>query len=131
MPDGGAVENGALLSANELEKCGYFVHSPSDDVPVLPNQKKDDDEKDKTYKPPKHSSTLDDEAPEQIYGSDGEELVSETDYGHKLVRPYIHMSNPASLYRYLAREKGTKKETRNYGATKKNSPTKEEESHCC
>ena len=27
MPDRGAVENGALLSASDLEKCGYFVNS--------------------------------------------------------------------------------------------------------
>lgn len=66
----GAIENGALLSASKLEKHGYFVNSPSssDDVPL------------------KHSSALDDEAPEQIYGSDGEELMSETEYGRELVR---------------------------------------------
>ena len=82
MPDGGAVENGALLSVSELKKRGYFVNSPSDDVPVGPilsNQNKDDNKKDKTYQPLKHSSTLDDDAPEQIYGSDGEELISETE----------------------------------------------------
>ena len=48
MPDGGAMENSALLSASDLEKCGYFVNSPSDDVPVGPilsNQNKDDDKK--------------------------------------------------------------------------------------
>jgi hypothetical protein len=38
------------------------------------------------YQPPKHSSALDDEAPEQIYSSDGEELISETEYSHELVR---------------------------------------------
>jgi hypothetical protein len=97
MPDGGAVENGALLSASELEKRGYFVNSPSDDVPVLSNQNKDDDKKDKMYQPPKHNSALDDEAPEQIYGSDGEEIISETEYGHELVRFYIHTDNPKSL----------------------------------
>ena len=85
-PDGGAVENGTLLSASELKKCGYFINSPSDNVPVLSNKTKDDNRKDKTYQPPKHSSALDDEAPEQIYGSDGEELMSETEYGHELVR---------------------------------------------
>ena len=97
MPDGGAVENGALLSASELEKRGYFVNSPSDDVPALSNQNKDDDKKDKMYQPPKLSSALDDEAPEQIYGSDGEELISETEYGLELVRFHIHTSNPKSL----------------------------------
>ena len=50
LPDGGAVENGALLSASELEKCG-FMNSPSDNMPVLSNQKKDE-EKDKMYQPP-------------------------------------------------------------------------------
>ena len=48
IPDGGAMENGALLSASKLEKRGYFVNSPSDDVPVLAKIK-DDDEKDKAY----------------------------------------------------------------------------------
>jgi hypothetical protein len=32
------MENGALLSASELEKCGYFMNSLSDDVPVISNQ---------------------------------------------------------------------------------------------
>jgi len=71
---------------SKLEKCGYFVNLPSDDVPVLSNKTKDDDGKDKTYQSPKHSSALDDEAPEQIYGSDGEELTSKTEYGCELVR---------------------------------------------
>jgi hypothetical protein len=48
-----------LLSASELEKRGYFVNSPSDDVPVLAKIKDDDDdEKDKTYQPPENSSAL-------------------------------------------------------------------------
>ena len=98
MPDGGATENGALLSASELEKHGFFINSPSDDtVPVPLNQTKNDDGKDKTYRPPKQSNALDDEAPEQIYGSDGEELTSETEYGCELVRFYICKSNPESL----------------------------------
>ena len=87
------MENGALLSASELEKRGYFINSPSDDVPVLAKIK-DDDEKDKAYRPPKQSSALDDEEPEQIYGSDGEELISETDHGCELVRFHIHTSDP-------------------------------------
>ena len=96
IPDGGAMENGALLSASELEKRGFFVNSPSDDVLTLAKIRDDDerdDEKDKAYRPPKHSSALDDEAPEQIYGSDGEELTSETDRGRELVSVYIHTSN--------------------------------------
>jgi hypothetical protein len=66
MPDGCAMENGALLSASKLKKCSYFVNSPSDDVlaSVLSNQNKDDNKKDKMYQPLKHSSALDDEAPE-------------------------------------------------------------------
>jgi hypothetical protein len=87
------VENGALLSASELEKRGHFVNSPSDDVPILAKSK-DDDEKDKAYRPPKHSNALEDEEPEQIYGSDGEELTSETDHGRELVRFHIHTYNP-------------------------------------
>ena len=40
------------------------------------------------------SSALDDEAPEQIHGSDEEDLISEIEYGYELVRFYIHTSNP-------------------------------------
>jgi hypothetical protein len=86
------MENGVLLSASELEKRGYFVNSPSDDVPTLAKIK-DDDEKDKAYRPPKHSNALEDEEPEQIYGSDGEELMSETDRGRELVSFHTHTSN--------------------------------------
>jgi len=87
-PDGDAVENGALLSASELQKRGHFVNSPSDEVPVPVDQhstKKDNVAKDKMYRPPKRSNDLDNEAPRFIYGSDGEELTSETECGHKLV----------------------------------------------
>ena len=78
--DGGAVKNGALLSATELKKCGYFVNSPLDEIPVQADQTKEDyDGKDRTYQPPKHSNALDDEAPGSIYGSNGEELMSETE----------------------------------------------------
>lgn len=94
IPDGGAMDNGVLLSASELEKRGYFVNSPSDDVPILAKTK-EDDEKDKNYRPLKHShsSALDDEVPEQIYGSDGEEIMSETHHGRELVRFHIYTSN--------------------------------------
>ena len=79
-PDGDTVENGFLLSADELEACGHFVHSPSDDFSILKKAKKNDvggsnadgsDADDKTYKPPQKSDELDGEAPEAIYGSDG------------------------------------------------------------
>jgi len=79
-----------------LRSAVFFVNSPSDDVPVLSNQKKDE-EKDKMYQPPKHSNALDDEAPEQIYGSDGEELTNKTEYGCELVRFDIYTSNPELL----------------------------------
>jgi hypothetical protein len=136
MPDGGAVENGALLSVSELEKHGYFVNSLSDNVrvgPVLSNQNKDDDnKKDKMYQPPKHSSALDDEAPAQIYGSDGEELISETEYGHELVRFHIHTYNPESLQRFVARKTGEKEEARKFRDTEKIGPPKhKEEKLCC
>ena len=88
IPNGGAVENGALLSATELEKHSYFINSPSDEIPVqaASDQTKEDyDGKDRTYWPPKRSNTLDDEAPGSIYGSDGEELMSETEWGRELV----------------------------------------------
>ena len=101
MPDGGAMENGALLSASELEKHSFFINSPSDDVPVPSNQTKNNDGKDKTYQPPKCSNALDDEAPEQIFGSDGEELTSETEYGCKLVRFFISAPVILSHHKYL------------------------------
>ena len=87
------MENGTLLSVSELKKRGYFVNSPSNDVPVLAKIK-DDDEKDKVYQPLKQSSALDDEEPDQIYGSDGEELTSEMDHSHELIRFHICTSNP-------------------------------------
>jgi hypothetical protein len=88
-PDGDAVEDGALLSASELHARGHFVNSPSDAEPIIfPGKTKDDDNnlKDKSYQPPKCSNALDDEAPERIYASDGEEVTSETEQGHELVR---------------------------------------------
>ncbi len=87
-PDGDAVENGALLSASELYKRGHFLNSPSDAVPLDgPIQNNDDsDVKDKTYQPPKRSNALDNEAPEMVYASNGEEITSETEKGCELVR---------------------------------------------
>lgn len=86
-PNGDAVENGALLSASELQARGHFVHSPSDAVPIPVEQKKDneDQKNDKTYQPPKKSDALDNEAPNSIYTSDGEEVTTETEYGTELV----------------------------------------------
>jgi len=88
-PDGDAVENGLLLSAEELIARGHFVNSPSDTVPIVAKTKtkhdEDDDPEDKTYQPPKKSNDMDDEAPGVIYGSDGEEILSETEYGRDLV----------------------------------------------
>jgi hypothetical protein len=77
-----------LLSASELhhDTCGYFVNSPSDTAPISTKTKNiDDDPKDKSYQPPKHSNALDDKAPEHIYTSNGEEVTSEMDFGHELV----------------------------------------------
>ena len=86
-PDGDAVENGALLSASELEKRGHFVNSPSDlqPIPAISQTEKDDDPEDKTYKPPKKSNALENEAPQAIFGSDGEEISSETEHGREVV----------------------------------------------
>jgi hypothetical protein len=77
-----------LLSARELQARGHFVNSPSDTAPILDAKIKDteEDPKDKSYQPPKHSNVLDDEAPDCIYTSDGEEATSETDFGFELVR---------------------------------------------
>jgi hypothetical protein len=75
-----------LLSASELHKRGHFINSPSDETPILDAKTKDiDDPKDKSYRPVKRSDALDDEAPEYIYTSDGEEVTSETEFGHELV----------------------------------------------
>jgi len=82
-PDGDAVENGALLSASELHAHGHFVNSPSDTAPVPISKTKevDNDLKDKSYQPPKRSNALDNKAPEYIYTSDGDEVMSETEFG--------------------------------------------------
>lgn len=98
-PDGDAVENGILLSATELQRRGHFVYSPSDEVvvpiPLDPSksdktknksEEEEDSAKDKTYRPPKHSNPLDNEAPPSIYTTDGEEVTTETEYGRELVR---------------------------------------------
>ena len=45
----------------------------------------DNDPKDKSYQPLKHSNALDDEAPKCIYTSNGEEVTSETEFGRELV----------------------------------------------
>jgi hypothetical protein len=86
-PDGDAVENAVLLSASELQARGHFVYSPSKEAPALADKTEDDceDPKDKSYEPPKRSNALDDEAPERIYSSGGEEVTSETEQGRELV----------------------------------------------
>jgi hypothetical protein len=65
---------------------------------VLPNPSEqsrnkswgDDSAKDKTYQPPKRSNPLDDEAPQTIYTTEGEEITSETEYGRELVRRCLY-----------------------------------------
>ena len=87
-PDGDAVEDGVLLSASELHKRGHFINSPSDTIPTFGTKSKnisDSDPKDKSYRPLKCTDALDDEAPEFIYTSDGEEVTSETEFGRELV----------------------------------------------
>ena len=93
-PDGDAVENGALLSASELHAHGHFVNSPSDTAPTQATlvekiKGNNNDLKDKPYQPPKRSDALDNEAPEHIHASDGEEITSEMEYGHELVRSQL------------------------------------------
>jgi len=65
-----------------------FFHSPSDitPIPVARSEDNNDDIKNKTYRPSKHSNALNDEAPKSIYASDGKEVTSETEHGHELVR---------------------------------------------
>jgi len=65
----------------------HFVNSPSDTAPTLVEKTKgnNNNPKDKPYQPPKHSDTLDNEVPERIHASDGEEIMSETEYGCELV----------------------------------------------
>ena len=86
-PNGDAVKNGALLSASKLHACGHFVNSPSDTAPTLVEKTKgnNNDLKDKPYQLPKHSDALDNEAPEHIHASNGEEITSEMEYGCELV----------------------------------------------
>ena len=48
------------VPSTELEQRGYFIHSPSDEVP-------DDDGEDKTYRPPKCSNSLDDDETPGVY----------------------------------------------------------------
>ncbi len=87
-PVGDAVDkDGNLLSASKLT----FVNSPSDEIPALPltkdktapGPKKDND---KDYRPPKRSQALDEEVPENIFDSNSEEVVVETEKGQKIVR---------------------------------------------
>jgi hypothetical protein len=82
-----------LLSASELQKRRFFFHSPSDTAPIPAAQTEDKnhDVKDKTYRPPKRSNALDDEAPKSIYASDGEEVTIETEHGRELVRQHQYM----------------------------------------
>ena len=73
---------------SELHARGHFVNSPSDTAPIILSTKTknvDNDPRDKTYQAPKHSNALDDEAPDRIYASDGEEATSKTDFGRELV----------------------------------------------
>ena len=72
-----------------------WPHSPSDivDLNPIPVQKAqtskkntDNDDSDKAYRPPKRSNPLNDEAPEEIYEDDGEELEIETEKGKEIVR---------------------------------------------
>ena len=76
-----------MLSASELHVRSHFVNSPSDEASNLGKKTKDidDDPKDKSYQPLKCSNALDDEAPECIYTSNGEEVTSETEFGRELV----------------------------------------------
>jgi hypothetical protein len=79
-----------LLSASELQARGHFVYSPSDTLPERAKDSEDDNPKDKSYQLPKRSrgNVLDDDMPEYIFTSDGEEVVSETDLGRELVSGY-------------------------------------------
>jgi hypothetical protein len=112
-PDGDAVENGVLLSASELQARGFFVNSPSDAAPILPipekkNKVDEDDKNDRTYQPPKRSNALDNEAPKSIYTSNGEEVITETEYGtgnkSLVMKKFILMS-------LVSERKGSRKES--------------------
>jgi hypothetical protein len=96
-PDGDTVEDGILLSATELQRRGHFIYSPSNAVvlPIPSEQSRnksggDDSTKDKTYQPPKHSNPLDDEAPQTIYTTKGEEITSKTEYDCELVKKHLY-----------------------------------------
>ena len=60
-------------------------------APAAQTEDNNDNIKDKIYWLSKHSNALDGEAPKSIYGSDGEEVMIETEHGRELVRGNIHM----------------------------------------
>ena len=91
-PDGEAVAADGISLWDESEMV--WPHSPSDvvDPNPIPVQKAqtskkntDNDDSDKAYRPPKQSNPLDDEAPEEIYDDDGEELEIEMEKGKEIV----------------------------------------------
>ncbi|KAJ7588339.1 hypothetical protein C8J56DRAFT_68016, partial [Mycena floridula] len=79
--DGDAVNgDGTLKDAGDME----WPESATEEIPKKP--KKNKDTGNLAYHPPKQSDELDDEAPEELYGSDGEELVSLTERGQEMHR---------------------------------------------
>jgi hypothetical protein len=81
----------------------------------------DDDLNDKLYQPPKRSNALDNEAPECIYTSNGEEVISETEYGCELVSKTNLNDNPSNIYQ---REKKEIKQKRKASNQPKDQPPK-------
>ena len=64
----------------------------------------DDDLNDKSYQPSKQSNALNNEAPECIYTSNGEEVISETEYGRELVSKTNLNDNPSNIYQREKKE---------------------------
>ena len=61
----------------------------------------DDDPKDKSYQPLKHSNALNDKAPKCIYTSDVEEVSSETEFGCELVSGKRRLEKMSDIFRLL------------------------------
>ena len=76
---------------------------------------------DKSYHPPKRSNALDNEAPEYIYTSNGEEVTGETEYGRELVSRTNLNVDPSKIYQ---REKKVLKRKRKADNQPKGQPPK-------
>jgi len=92
----------------------------------------DDDLNDKSYQPPKRSNALDNKAPECIYTSNGEEVISETEYVRELVSKTNLNDNPSNIYQREKKEIKRKCKASNQPKDqppKKKAPAQEQMNH--